>query len=261
MASLGQNYPASANDSHSGSTFQLYSAAPSTNAPSGSTVNDPYFYNTTSTVNLSGKIGPSSNDAFDNKPSAATSLINSVTSVVETGYNSARQVVFGDSDHHQPGQGSAFSLFSLSYQQIVNFAVCICVGMFFMFLAFLFLPMVVFTPQKFTLLFTLGCMCWIAGLAMLQGPKNLLTAMMQKERLPFSLGYGASLLGTLYATLIAHSYILTLLCATIQIISLAAFIVSYFPGGIRMLTIVKDVVFERAKGVFGVRGGTSVLPI
>lgn len=254
--------------------FGLYGSA----SPGQTSGGDPYYYNAPATVSLSGKIG--GNEAASGNMPSSGGIMSSVQNVVESvrlravraratrtlflqGYQSARQVVFGGENQGSSNQtsSSSFSLFSLSYQQMVNFAICIGVGMFFMFLAFLFLPMVVFAPQKFTLLFTLGCICWIAGLAMLQGPGTLVQAMIQKERLPFSLGYVGSLIGTLWATLIAHSYVLTVFCALCQIAALVAFIVSYFPGGIRMLVMIKDMVVSRVKEALGLRSGDSILPI
>eukprot|EP01054_Gregarina_sp_Poly1_P006890 Gregarina_sp_Poly_1__6889@NODE_3738_length_903_cov_255_693780_g2398_i0_p2_GENE_NODE_3738_length_903_cov_255_693780_g2398_i0NODE_3738_length_903_cov_255_693780_g2398_i0_p2_ORF_typecomplete_len139_score9_28Got1/PF04178_12/1e27SHR3_chaperone/PF08229_11/69SHR3_chaperone/PF08229_11/0_66_NODE_3738_length_903_cov_255_693780_g2398_i060476 len=135
------------------------------------------------------------------------------------------------------------------------------IGHILFFLAFLFLPMVVFAPQKFVLLFTLGSMCWIGGLAMLQGPKSLFSALIKKERVTFTLVYAASVAATFYATLMAHSYLLTILFCGIQMVSLVAFLISYFPGGPRMLSMVKDVVVDRVRGALGMRGSASVLPI
>eukprot|EP01055_Gregarina_sp_Pseudo9_P002359 Gregarina_sp_Pseudo_9__2358@NODE_2667_length_918_cov_121_263936_g2445_i0_p1_GENE_NODE_2667_length_918_cov_121_263936_g2445_i0NODE_2667_length_918_cov_121_263936_g2445_i0_p1_ORF_typecomplete_len264_score41_26Got1/PF04178_12/8_4e26DUF2070/PF09843_9/7_4_NODE_2667_length_918_cov_121_263936_g2445_i0127885 len=234
--------------------FQLYSNAGGAPGPA-----DPYYFQHPQTVNLSGKINPAPEPA----PKSATSLLNSVTSAVESGYQSARNVVFagGASESPAPSSSGAFSIFSLGYQQIVNFAICIGLGTFFFFLAFLFLPMVVFAPQKFVLLFTLGSMCWIAGLAMLQGPKTLMGALIKKERITFTLVYAASVAATFYATLMAHSYLLTILFCGIQMVSLVAFLISYFPGGPRMLGMVKDVVTDRIKGALGIRSTGSVLPI
>ncbi|EZG78151.1 SFT2 protein [Gregarina niphandrodes] len=130
----------------------------------------------------------------------------------------------------------------------------------FMFMAFLFLPMVVISPQKFVLLFTLGCLSWITGLGTLQGAGALAAAMMQRERLPFSVGYLASLIGTIYATMIAHSYLLTILFAGFELVTLGAFIISYFPGGIRVLGVIKGVIVDRAMTWMG-RAPQAILPI
>eukprot|EP01057_Protomagalhaensia_wolfi_P002823 Protomagalhaensia_wolfi_Nauph_80__2822@NODE_2931_length_939_cov_213_167778_g2301_i0_p1_GENE_NODE_2931_length_939_cov_213_167778_g2301_i0NODE_2931_length_939_cov_213_167778_g2301_i0_p1_ORF_typecomplete_len255_score21_62Got1/PF04178_12/8_5e26PDR_CDR/PF06422_12/0_083_NODE_2931_length_939_cov_213_167778_g2301_i0141905 len=238
--------------------FQLYSAS------GGPAPADPYQFQHPQTVNLSGKIAPAAEPSAPAKATAASSLLNSVTSVVETGYQSARNVVFSNQSS-SPDAGSAsgsFSLFSLSYQQMINFAICIGLGILFFFLAFLFLPMVVFAPQKFVLLFTMGSMCWITGLAMLQGPKTLFAALIRKEKIYFTLIYAGSVAATFYATLIAHSYLLTLLFCGVQMVSLVAFLISYFPGGPRMLGMVKDLVVDKVRGVLGLSpSGGSILPL
>lgn len=81
------------------------------------------------------------------------------------------------------------------------------------------------------------------------------------RRLPFTLAYAFSLLATVYTTIIAPSYLLTLLCTVVQLISLASFLVSYVPGGISFLTMVKDQVAGFFWSFFGGRGGSSILPL
>lgn len=207
---------------------------------------DPYFYNH---VNLSGKMDANTASVDSG------GLLHSVSTAVGSGYSNARRVVFGESE-----STSSVSLFSLSYQQIVNFGICFAVGSLFMFMAFLFLPMVVLSPHKFTLLFTLGCLSWIVGLGMLQGTGALISGSLQKQRLPFTLGYLISLVGVFYSTLFAHSYILTVLFSVTEIACLFSFMITYFPGGSRVLAMVNDMFLDRVKGMVGGRVST-VLPI
>ena len=47
----------------------------------------------------------------------------------------------------------------------------------------------------------------------------------------FSLVYIGSLLGTLYASAVIQSTVLTAMCAAVQLTALALFVVSYVPGG------------------------------
>lgn len=55
--------------------------------------------------------------------------------------------------------------------------------------------------------------------------------MASKERLPFTAAYMGSLFGTLYAALMMHSYLFSLLFCATQIITLIYYVASYFPGG------------------------------
>lgn len=62
-------------------------------------------------------------------------------------------------------------------------------GIVFLLLAFLFfLPVIILSPSKFALSFTLGCMLILAGFAQLRGWQQQLKHMLSRERLPFSSG-------------------------------------------------------------------------
>lgn len=44
-------------------------------------------------------------------------------------------------------------------------------------------------------------------------------------------GYIGSIVLTLYAALIMHSYVLSLLCSVMQVVALLYYLTSYYPGG------------------------------
>jgi hypothetical protein len=76
-----------------------------------------------------------------------------------------------------------------SGQQLVYFFSLLGGGAVFLFMAFFIgLPTLLLSPSKFALFFTLGCCFVLAGFAALKGWRSQLAAMMQRERLPFSLG-------------------------------------------------------------------------
>jgi hypothetical protein len=69
-------------------------------------------------------------------------------------------------------------------------------GVVFLFLAFMVgLPMLIVSPSKFALCFTLGCCSILAGFAALKGWRAQLSHMLSGERLPFSAGEVAAQLG------------------------------------------------------------------
>lgn len=70
----------------------------------------------------------------------------------------------------------------LPTQNLFLFGVVAGMGVLSMFLAFLTLPLLVFAPSKFALLFTLGSLCFLAALAMLRGINALAKHMIQQER-------------------------------------------------------------------------------
>ncbi|XP_050944288.1 protein transport protein SFT2-like isoform X1 [Cucumis melo] len=76
----------------------------------------------------------------------------------------------------------------------------------------------VLMPQKFAICFTLGCCFIIGSFFALKGPKNQLAHMFSKERLPFTVIFIGSMLGTLYVSMGLHSYILSVFFSVLQVI-------------------------------------------
>uniref|UniRef100_A0A7N0TVQ5 Vesicle transport protein n=1 Tax=Kalanchoe fedtschenkoi TaxID=63787 RepID=A0A7N0TVQ5_KALFE len=119
-----------------------------------------------------------------------------------------------------------------SGKSIIYFGVFLAAGIFFIFIAFtMFLPVMVLMPQKFALCFTIGCAFIISSFFALKGPRNQLAHMTSTERLPFTLGFLGSMIGTIYVSKILHSYILSVLFSVMQVLSLSYYVISYFPGG------------------------------
>jgi len=119
-----------------------------------------------------------------------------------------------------------------STTQLTYFAAFLGAGLIFLALAiFVFLPMIILAPAKFALTFTLGCVSVLASLAALKGWRAQLRAAAQPDRLPFTGFYAASVAATLYAALVAKSYLLSLGCSGLQAVALCYYIAAYFPGG------------------------------
>ncbi|KAG2607146.1 hypothetical protein PVAP13_4NG198700 [Panicum virgatum] len=89
----------------------------------------------------------------------------------------------------------------------------------------------VIMPQKFAICFTAGCAFIIGSFFALKGPKNQLYHMISKERLPFTVGFVGSMVATIYVSMVMHSYILSVFFSVLQVLALAYYTISYFPGG------------------------------
>ncbi|XP_022587089.2 uncharacterized protein LOC34620263 [Cyclospora cayetanensis] len=138
----------------------------------------------------------------------------------------------------------------LSSRNMLMFGVVAAVGVLFMFLAFLTLPLLVFAPSKFSLLFTMGSLCFLSALAFLRGVGALFRHLIEPSRLPFTAVYFSSLFLTLYATLMAKSYVLTLVFSLSQLCGLASFLVSYIPGGTHMLKFLGQAAWQLLRKAF-----------
>lgn len=138
---------------------------------------------------------------------------------------------------------------SSTKERFTTFAILAAIGVVCMILAFTFLPIVIISPHKFALLFTLGSGLMLLSFSFLRGHAAFVKHMASMERLPFSASYLTSLVGTLYCSLVMNSYILTLIFSLIQVIALAYFLVSYIPGGTSALTFMGSMVGNGLKGL------------
>ncbi|KAJ6848063.1 protein transport protein SFT2 [Iris pallida] len=139
-----------------------------------------------------------------------------------------------------------------SGKSLLYFGLLLASGVFFIFIAFtMFLPVMVLMPQKFAICFTLGCAFIIGSFFALKGPKNQLAHMSSKERLPFTLGFVGSMVGTIYVSMVLHSYLLSVLFSVIQVLSLSYYAVSYFPGGSAGLKFLSSTLTSTVLRCFG----------
>lgn len=116
--------------------------------------------------------------------------------------------------------------------QYVYFAAFAGIGVLLLLVAFfLFLPMIIIRPSKFAITFSLGSVLILVSLGFLRGWKAMYSSLSSKERMVPTAAYLGSLFGTLYASLMMHSYIYSLVLCVIQMVTLAYYVASLFPGG------------------------------
>ena len=99
-------------------------------------------------------------------------------------------------------------------------------------LSIFLMPYFVIAPQKVSMLINLGSICILCSFGFLKGFYNyfILDLLMGPRRL-YALGYIGSIIISLYASVIAKSYLLTMFTLILEIVFLLYFICSSFPGG------------------------------
>ncbi|KAJ2006677.1 protein transport protein sft2 [Coemansia thaxteri] len=138
----------------------------------------------------------------------------------------------GSGDGGEPVSTTRGEWFGLTLmQRWVGFAGCAVLAVFCYLLAFMALPLMIVSPQKFATAFSLGSLATTAGVALLRGPRAHSQHMLSRERLAFTLAYFGSVFFTLFFSAVAHSYLGTLFFVVIQVVALVWYVVSYFPGG------------------------------
>ncbi|GMH25471.1 hypothetical protein Nepgr_027314 [Nepenthes gracilis] len=157
---------------------------------------------------------------------------------LEAAYRSANDTVTGTFNvvskgvRDLPGNLQSAASSVPSGKALMYFGLLLATGVFFILIAFtMFLPVMVLMPQKFSICFTLGCGFIIGSFFALRGPSSQLAHMSSKERLPFTLGFLGCMGGTIYVSMVLHSYILSVLFSALQVLALVYYAISYFPGG------------------------------
>lgn len=137
---------------------------------------------------------------------------------------------FGDKDGGSAANDPILPGLSKS-QRIIGFFLCLLIGLFCFGVAGLCTPFLILKIRKFVLLYTLGSLFTIGSFALLWGPVNHIKHIFSYGRLPFTFAYFGAMFATLYSALVIKSTTITLIFATLQIVSLAWYIFSYIPGG------------------------------
>lgn len=157
---------------------------------------------------------------------------------LEAAYRSANETVTGTFSvvskgvSNIPGSLQSATSGIPSGRAFMYFGLLLAAGVFFIFMAFtMFLPVMVLMPQKFAICFTLGCGFIVGSFFALRGPSNQFAHMTSMERLPFTLGFLGCMVGTIYVSMVLHSYFLSVLFSVLQVLALAYYAFSYFPGG------------------------------
>ena len=118
-------------------------------------------------------------------------------------------------------QERLLAFFMLAFAAAIMLALAFFVG----------LPAAPLAPSKFAIPFTLGSLFNLGALAALRGVNGQFRHMAASERLPISATYVGSMLLTLYATFVLHSYVLCVAASLVQLTALLYYTLSYFPGG------------------------------
>ena len=96
---------------------------------------------------------------------------------------------------------------------------------------FMYLPVAILFPSKFATAFTFASLMWMVGTALMRGPRATLMGFLSRARLPFAAAYLGSIALTLYATIIAPSYLLIMFAVAVQFSALGWYSASFVPGG------------------------------
>ena len=122
----------------------------------------------------------------------------------------------------------------------LKFGIVFITGIVIIIISFLFLPLIIITPKKFTLLFALGTFVTISSFIFYFGTNKFFDVLFNKDRIWFTVVYLTGFFGCLFfPTFFDKNYFLILVFSGLEMISTLFFILTFLPGGyssIKMLT-------------------------
>lgn len=87
----------------------------------------------------------------------------------------------------------------------------------FLLIAVFSLPTIIISPQKFTSLFTISMLCLLVALAFLNGPATYMKKLTEKKNIFATAVMTASIILSLYFSIIEGSYLLSFLFCLIEV--------------------------------------------
>ena len=158
----------------------------------------------------------------------------SFTQSLTSSIGSVKGKLFGQAPPPQPEPPSIVPAFILSKMSdntdytkaIISFALAAV----FLLLAVVSLPTIIFSPQRFTMLFTLTVVCLVAGLAFLNGPLTYIKKVTgDRKNLVASGVLFGSMIFSLYFSIVAGSYLMSLLFCFVELNAVLLFFCNTFP--------------------------------
>jgi hypothetical protein len=131
-----------------------------------------------------------------------------------------------------------------------SFFITLLIGLVFIFLSLLFLPLIVLTPQKFLVLFSIGSFIIISSFIFIHGTAEYIKMLFNRERCIFSVVYILSIIAGLYSAYFMNNYMLSLLSAGSQFITLIIFVLSFIPGGRAGISFILSMLMSPLKSLW-----------
>ena len=145
------------------------------------------------------------------------------------------------------------------------FFIVISVGTGLLCLSLIFLPLVLISPQKFVSLFSLGASVILLSFIFIYGTKDYCFQLFSSSRAFVSVLFIVSIFVGVYASFIKGFYLISLICAVFQLITLIVFTLSFIPGGQYGISMVWSMVLYPFTSIWnkitgGGKSNSSFLP-
>jgi len=130
-----------------------------------------------------------------------------------------------------PAQGPV--CFGLTWgQRVVGFILFCASGVLFLLLALMRLPTIIISgASSFAVPYTLSNFLLLGSVCFLTGTRKQCVNMMQRNRLPYSLGYVVTMTLTLYFTFNGYHFYVIIPVVSVQFVAMFLYSMTYVPGG------------------------------
>ena len=102
------------------------------------------------------------------------------------------------------------------------------VGCLFLLLALTFLPLILISPSKFNLFFSLGSIFIQLSLAFFHGPLTYLKKLLNKENLVISILYFSAVFMAFYSSMIWGTYFFSLIILVLQVMNYTSYYTIFY---------------------------------
>ena len=133
----------------------------------------------------------------------------------------------------------------------LRFGIIFFTGIAIIIISFLFLPLIIITPKKFTLLFALGTLVSISSFLFYFGTNKFFDVLFNKYIIWFTIAYLTGFFGCLFfPAFFGKNYILILVFSGLEMISTLFFILTFIPGGYSSIRMFTNIFFSQFKRLF-----------
>ena len=133
----------------------------------------------------------------------------------------------------------------------LKFGIVFFTGIVIIIISFIFIPLIIITPKKFTLLFALGTFVLISSFIFYFGTNKFFEVLFNKDRIWFTVAYLTGFFGCLFfPTFFGKNYLLILIFSGLEMISTLFFILTFLPGGYSSIKMFTSLFLSQIKRLF-----------
>lgn len=130
-----------------------------------------------------------------------------------------------------------------------TFMIMIFIGLSMLCLSLMFLPVIIISPSKFVMCFSLGSIIILSSFIFVYGTKAYVEKLFAKNRFVFTMLFLCSIILGLYFS-ISGNYLISILLAAFQLVTLIVFTLTFLPGGSHGISFIGGLLLSPVKGLW-----------